>query len=868
MQKANLTKLLCAGAVALGLPLGLIAQTARSTTDNEEIVRLEEYVVTEMKAFSDQAIEGKTPVSFSELGKDRIAEELGSQDIPLVLNSTPSVFATTDSGGAGDARVNVRGFNQRNISILINGVPTNDIENGWLYWSNWDGLGDVTTAIQVQRGLSNVTLPTPSIGGTMNIITDPAASKAGGSVKVEFGSDSFRKATAVLNTGMLKDKVALTVGLVVKEGEGYARGTWTEGMGYYIGSTWKVNSTNRLEFFAIGAPQEHGQRRFASNIAAYDINYAYQLGYTDQQIMSTASGANAGAFRQGPVGSGADYNQNYAPVSPSYTGQQWYWDGLHSRKKAGYLNESVNYFHKPQMNLNWYLDLNEKTKVTSVLYYSGGRGGGSGTLNNGSSSAAFARYANSDSMWGSNINWDGTIASNAGSVAANGSAKVAGQSLGILRNSVNNQDQYGLVSKLAYDFSDEIKITTGVDWRTAEIDHFREVRDLLGGQYYLPTTAQASEFWASGSATRLGLGDKVDYNNTNTVDWLGLFLQGQYEKGPVTAFAVYGYSTIEFGYEDFFRRASAGSSDTYKLSSDTFDGDQIKGGVQYAFNDNFSAYVNAGTVSKAPVFDGAINDIVGQFVAKPKNESFTSYEAGVRFTSPDRKITVSANYYTTEWRDRTITITSESADTITYLYGVNSDYSGLEIEGAYQPNRFIRFDFAASFGDWVYTDDVLNSEQYFISTRVINPAYAGKLYIADLKVGDAPQYQTAYAVTVYPVRGLSIKTQGRWYDRYWSDYTPDSRGSATDRGQPWRIPSYSLYDVHINYKLPLNYRNFELSLFAHVFNVLDETYVSDATDNSSFEAVGLNLAPSHSAQRAEVFLGPPRTFNAGARLNF
>ncbi len=53
MQKANLTKLMCAGAVALGLPLGLIAQTARSTTDNEEIVRLEEYVVTEMKAFSD-----------------------------------------------------------------------------------------------------------------------------------------------------------------------------------------------------------------------------------------------------------------------------------------------------------------------------------------------------------------------------------------------------------------------------------------------------------------------------------------------------------------------------------------------------------------------------------------------------------------------------------------------------------------------------------------------------------------------------------------------------------------------------------------------------------------------------------------------
>lgn len=88
-----------------------------------------------------------------------------SQDIPLVLNSTPSVYASADSGGAGDARLNIRGFDPRNISILINGAPTNDIENGWLYWSNWDGLGDVTSTIRVQRGLSAVTLPTPSIGG-------------------------------------------------------------------------------------------------------------------------------------------------------------------------------------------------------------------------------------------------------------------------------------------------------------------------------------------------------------------------------------------------------------------------------------------------------------------------------------------------------------------------------------------------------------------------------------------------------------------------------------------------------------------------------------------------------------------------------
>jgi hypothetical protein len=59
-----------------------------------------------------------------------------------------------------------------------------------------------------------------------------------------------------------------------------------------------------------------------------------------------------------------------------------------------------------------------------------------------------------------------------------------------------------------------------------------------------------------------------------------------------------------------------------------------------------------------------------------------------------------------------------------------------------------------------------------------------------------------------------------------------------------------------------------VNLFLHVFNVLDKTYVSDATDESSFEGVGLNLASRHSVQRAEVFLGEPISWNAGVRVSF
>ncbi len=126
--------------------------------------------MTELEVLASRASE-KTPVAYTDITKEDIALRLGSQDIPLALNLVPSVYATNQGGGAGDARINVRGFNQRNVAVMINGIPVNDMENGWVYWSNWDGVADVTSSIQMQKGLSAQNLATPSIGGSMNIVT-------------------------------------------------------------------------------------------------------------------------------------------------------------------------------------------------------------------------------------------------------------------------------------------------------------------------------------------------------------------------------------------------------------------------------------------------------------------------------------------------------------------------------------------------------------------------------------------------------------------------------------------------------------------------------------------------------------------------
>ena len=196
------------------------------------------------------------------------------------------------------------------------------MENGWVYWSNWDGVGDATSSIQMQRGLSAVNLATPSIGGTMNIITDPTALKRGGKFKQEFGAGGFLKTTANLNTGLINDKMAVSATIVRKTGDGIIDATWTDAWAYYFGASYAVSDKNRFELYAIGAPQRHGQNLYKQNMASYGADAV--------QFAKDQSDYDQGALTKFGNGS-RNLNQNWGKVSSSYTGKQyWYMYGANT----------------------------------------------------------------------------------------------------------------------------------------------------------------------------------------------------------------------------------------------------------------------------------------------------------------------------------------------------------------------------------------------------------------------------------------------------------------------------------------------------------------------------------------------------------
>ena len=553
--------------------------------------------------------------------------------------------------------------------------------------------------------------------------------------------------------------------------------------------------------------------------------------------------------------------------------------GLQDRHASDYLNERENYFHKPLVNLNHFWTIDEKTSLSSVFYWSGGSGGGTGTYGRIPTLDADGNLGDDDYKfyygrcpW--TRDWNALIAMNSGDddtvyvdkrVLTRTHGEGNNQSVGILRNSINRQDTYGIISKLDYDISDEFKIQVGIDWRTAGIEHAREVRDLLGGDYYMDYADNNSP-----DGKRVELGDIIAYHNETTVDWLGTFVQGNYAKDNLSLYGMGGLSSIKYTYQDHFSVADE------VIEADAIYAAQFKGGAMYDIDDNVSLFGNIGYVQKPPIMDNVIY-YDGTVASDPNNESFISTEAGVNFES--ERFAVKANVYNTDWKDRNLTkaVTTgqgDSGDTdVIFLTGINQKHQGLEIEASTQLHKVVRLDAAISLGTWKFDGDAAgnyqeneyNDEGQVIGLKSTPYSYA----LNGLFVGDMPQTAYILGATLTPIKGLRMSGTYSMYDKNYSDWSPGAReydgsDADADREQVWMAPAYNKLDLHASYQLP-KIGGLDMALTGHVFNALDAVYVQDAVDHSQYNSYG---SKTHAAHNAEVFLGTPRYFNLGLSVNF
>ena len=562
------------------------------------------------------AIDRKTPVAVSTLKSADIERKLGSQEFPEVLKSTPGVYATKSGGGFGDGRINLRGFNSENVAVMINGVPVNDMENGRVFWSNWAGLSDVTSAMQVQRGLGASKVAVPSIGGTINILSKTSDVQKGGNIIASTGNDGYQKYGFTLSTGLMDNGLAATVSFAKIEGEGYIDGTQFKGFNYFVNLSKEINDNHKLSFTSFGAPQRHGQRQNRSTIDAYRNSE-----------------------------SGNRFNPDW-----------------------GYKNGQVthiedNFYHKSQTSLNHYWTMSDVTSLSTAVYASFGTGGGGGTA--GTNRDLFSvRLGGSDQP----VDLDNIVEINRANGALGSEA--------ILRASRNDHEWYGLLSTLKTKISDNLDLIAGLDLRTYTGKHFREVTDLLGGQYYFDDNN------VNNPNAALSVGDKMGYNNDGQVGWCGFFGQLEYGTDNFNAFVSTSvqktsYQRIEYFLYDISTEAGRDLATSDKIN---LNGYSIKGGANFKLDDVQNVFANIGYFERPAIFTAVFNGYNNTKVnADAENEKVFSMELGYGLRG--EKFAANVNLYRTQWNDRTFTrnirATEPGAEDYTAnLLGVNAFTKG------------------------------------------------------------------------------------------------------------------------------------------------------------------------------------------------
>lgn len=559
--------------------IGYVAleQTVKVTSQNALVtfrIAEDNNTLAEVNVVAQVAVERETPVAFSSVNEVKLRESLAARDLPMILNETPGVYATQTGGGAGDSRISIRGFDQRNVAVLVNGVPVNDMENGSVYWSNWD-LGDVTKNLQVQRGLTASKLALPSVGGLINVQTRGFEARRGGRVRQEIGFNDFDsalpgdlgyfKTSLMLSSGQMKGDWAVTFYGSRRRNNGWVDALYDDAWTYF-GTVSKRVGRHQFSLTALGSPQEHGQRSFASQIDVYSRKKAQQAG--------AIADDNERGFR---------YNPNWNSLD-RYTVEA---DGDTVHNRQSRVNERLNYYHKPQINFNHYWNASDKLFISNVVYASFGQGGGVGGTGTPSTFATDPKTDRTDlqKIYNANYNSFETLRTikrpGRPDSLVHETERLSTQ---YLRSSVNNHRWYGFITSADYKLNEQLTLSAGIDGRYYRGEHYQKVYDLLGGDYTLdgnvlsgpsprrltpigtPNTGNQN---ADDPYRKLRVGDKMRYNYDGITLWGGGYTQAEYKSGPLAAFLSGTVSQVGYKRIDYYRARK------YTL----FDGQQIELGA-------------------------------------------------------------------------------------------------------------------------------------------------------------------------------------------------------------------------------------------------------------------------------------------------
>ena len=844
--------------IALSAASVAFSQTVKDSTKSKDI---DEVI---LKGVTDIAKDRKTPVAVSTIKAAQIIERVGNQELVEILNTTPSVYATKGGGGFGDSGITLRGFESRNVAVMVNGMPVNDMEGGTVYMSNWTGLADVTSTMQVQRGLGSSKLAIASVGGTMNFLTRSADMKQGGVFRFGLGNDNYLKTSLAYNTGKSEKGWSSSFLLSRQAGATYVENTNYESFAYYFALGYQPTAKHNLQFMITSAPQWHDQRTYASTIENH--------------------------IKYNPDHDGTPYRQ--------YNSDFGYYTDANGNRIA--LANRSNYYSKPVMMLNWDWTINEKSTLSTVAYMSNGRGGGTGDLGSVGGKGMTAFYDSNG-----HFDFDKIFAANA-AVDVNTAKE---RSTLVRRSSINSHNWYGILMNFQHKINDNWNFSVGTDDRYYYGYHYQVISDLYGASGYKDNSNKniaanvvkntydyQKMSWNPFGGSLAPMSDRVAYSNDGEVLWYSGFGQVEYTKDKLSAFIQGSVSNQAYQRIDDFVISGVtkqqGQVVDRKTGFKNLFGYTIKGGLNYNIDSHHNVFGNVGYYSKQPFMNSVYPS--NQQVVNPTltNEKIFGAEIGYGFKSA--KFNAKINLYRTEWKDRWFrrsniaNIDGNGNTGYSEISGIAQLHQGAELEATYKVNKYLELEGMFSYGDYKYKGNGTGSNFLDDNTPVAtNGNNTTTLYLDGVKVGGSnnsiPQTTASLGATIIPVQDLRIYGTWQYVGRIYSSL------NVADFAKPGntalKLPDFNLLNVGASYKIKLEGTKQSFTIGANVYNLLDTTYIQDgATNIKATDLVNPKAKPTDAdygvtyesagrlykgiADANRVYFGFGRTWSATLSYNF
>ena len=822
--------------------LGYISKTVafNQSTDFVVVILESDYESIDeiiINGTTDLSTDRSTAIAATTIYTKSILQEIPNKEIPEILNATPSVYATKSGGGFGDSRINIRGFDQNNTAILLNGIPMNDMENSGFYWSNLLGLENVTTAIQVQRGLGASKLAISSVGGTINFITNSSQKNEGGTFSSSVGNNSHINTQLAYNSGVLNNGFSTSIALGYQSGDGYISGTAFNSLNYFLNFGWKKEAHD-IQFTLLGSPQNHGQR----------INSYFNMATIKQHLQY-----------------GYKYNYNHGFLN----GKDYNW--------------TENYYHKPVASISWDWLISGNSKLSTTAYTTFGRGGGTSDLGRISNTFASSPIFRNETGL---VRFDDIVSYNQGDEiifsdgnsyqrepSSDGNYINSFRNRGLTRRAFTNSHFWaGMIANYHFKLSDVLRANVGTDLRYSQGSNYTRISNLLGADSYFdffdrnnPNNV-VSESYQTDLQSVINVfrdtdkDEKIFFHADGLVKWSGLFGNMTFSKNSITGFFQSAVSNQSFKRKDYFNYLDTDPDQSTKWVDIL--GGNCKIGLNYNLDNKHNIYLNSGFYSKQPRFDVVFLENDNTINKDYKNEKVVGIEFGYGFTT--NKFKVKSTLYHTSWSNKFLKLNyiNNTTQGTAKVLDLKQIHKGFEFESIYRPNHKLKITGMLSIGNWEYANNVtakaFDSEQNYIGDAELN--------LKGVKVQDAAQLTAHIGVSYELIKNFQLVINQSFADKLYAAIAPEDNWANYDVSL--ELPAYSLTDTRILYKVTLADSFIEsLHLGISIDNLLNTTYISESSTNYQSSSVssenwnGIN-------DRNKVFFGFGRTWNMSVRLTF